>query len=128
MRSSVKNLKFIFFLIVIIILAAAGTSFAFRCGSSIIREGARIHEVLQKCGKPDYVDSWEEERISKDYPPARELEPKTFSYRRHRKPVLVKEYVTIDIWTYNLGRNRFIRYLTFENGILTEITIGERGY
>jgi len=30
--------------------------------------------------------------------------------------------------TFNFGPTRFIRYLTFENGILTEINTGKRGY
>jgi hypothetical protein len=121
-------LTFTFFLIILVILTSAGLSFAFRCGSSLVNEGDRQPEVIQKCGKPDYIESWEEERISKDYPSVFEYDPKILSYRRYRQPFLVKEYVTIEVWTYNPGPNRFVRYLTFENGILIEITIGERGY
>ncbi len=123
-----KVLIFIFSLIILIILATTGPSFAFRCGNSLVNKGDRKPEVIQKCGEPDYIDSWEEERISKDYPSTHEFDPKTFSYRRYRVPFLVREYVTIDVWTYNRGPTRFIRYLTFENGILTEITTGDRGY
>lgn len=120
---------FIFFLIIPIIFATAGPSFAFRCGTSLVIEGDTKPEVIQKCGEPDYVDSWQEERFSRNYPSVREYDPDNHRYyRRYREPFLVKEYVTIDVWTYNLGSNRFIRYLTFENGILIEISTGERGY
>jgi hypothetical protein len=118
----------IVFLIIMTFVATAGPSFAFRCGTSLVSKGERKPEVIHKCGEPDYIDSWEEERISKDYSSGREYDPKALSYLRYRQPLLVKEYVRIDVWTYNLGPNRFIRYLIFENEILTEITIGERGY
>lgn len=123
-----NRLTFILFIIILTIFLAAESSFAFRCGTALVNLGDRIPEVIQKCGEPDYIDSWQEERISRDYSSPREFDPKTYYYRRNRKPLLVKEFVTIDIWTYNLGPNRFIRYLTFENGILTEITTGDRGY
>jgi hypothetical protein len=46
----------------------------------------------------------------------------------NRWPLFVKELVTIEEWEYNLGSNRFIRYLRFENGRLTRITEGDYGY
>jgi len=115
-------------IVLIFLLATAGLSFAFRCGTSLVSEGATKHEVFKKCGEPDYTYFWVEERISKGYPSWREYEPKVPSDHRYRYPFLIKEYVTVDVWTYNLGPNRFIRYLTFENGILVNITTGARGY
>lgn len=38
-----------------------------------------------------------------------------------------KEKVKIDEWTYNRGPAEFIRYLRFENGILTNIATGDKG-
>ncbi len=128
MRFSDNAIPFIFLLSILVILAQAETSFAFRCGTSLVNVGATKHEVIHKCGEPTYIESRVEERILKDFPPPYEYQPKTPYYRQYREPYLIKEYVTIDIWTYNLGPNRFIRYLTFENGILREITIGDRGY
>lgn len=122
------KLSLVFSLIILTILVTAGTSFAFRCGTSLVNDGDTKVEVVHKCGEPDYVDSWEEERIYRDFHFTREYDRRTRSYRRYREPFLVKENVKIDVWTYNLGTTRFIRYLTFENGILTEITTGEKGY
>jgi hypothetical protein len=43
-------------------------------------------------------------------------------------PFLVDELVTIEEWEYNLGPTKFIRYLTFENGWLVSIALGDYGY
>jgi len=113
---------------VLMVLGGAGVSFAFRCGTNPVSEGDTKAEVVHDCGEPDYVDSWEEERIARDFRVERKYDPRTRSYQSYREPLLVKEKVKIDVWTYNLGSTRFTRYLTFENGILTEITTGEKGY
>ena len=113
---------------VFIVHGAAGASGAFWCGTSLVKEGATRADVAARCGEPDYVDSWEEERILRDFSVERPYDPRTPSRRGYREPLLVKEKVRIDVWTYNLGRTRFMRYLTFENGILVEINTGDKGY
>jgi len=118
----------IFFLIVLMVLGTSVTGFSFRCGTSLVSEGDTRAEVARKCGEPDYVDSWEEERILRDFHVERDYDPRTRSYKFNREPFLVKEKVKIDVWTYNLGSTRFTRYLTFENGILTAIETGNKGY
>jgi hypothetical protein len=118
----------IFFLVLLMVLGTAGGSFAFRCGTSLVSEGDTRAVVTHKCGDPDYVDSWEEERFSRDFRVERGNNPRGHSDRSYREPFLLKEKVKIDVWTYNLGSTRFTRYLTFENGILAEITTGEKGY
>lgn len=122
------KLSSIFFLIVGAILISAGVSHPFRCGTRLVSDGDTKAQVIHKCGEPDVVDSWEEERIYRDFRFERENDPRTGDYRRNRSPFLVKENVKIDVWTYNLGVTRFIRYLTFENGVLTEIKTGDKGY
>jgi hypothetical protein len=123
-----KVLTFIFSLIILIILTTAEPSFAFRCGTSVISVGDTKSRVLQRCGEPDFVDSWEEVRILKDYSSTFRPDQRTLPYGHDREPLLIKEYVTIDVWTYNIGSASFIRYLTFEKGILREINVGPRGY
>lgn len=127
MKKFIKLLS-ILFLSVAIVLVPAGMSFAFRCGTSLVSEGDTKARVVHKCGEPNFVDSWEEERIDRDFRVEREYDLPSRSNRSYREPFLVKEKVKIDVWTYNLGSTRFTRYLTFENGILTEITTGEKGY
>jgi len=118
----------IFFLTAMMVLDSAATAFAFRCGTRLVSEGDTRAEVAQKCGQPDYIDSWEEARFSRDFRVERPYDPRTRSYRSYREPFLVEETVKIDVWTYNLGSTRFTRYLTFENGILAEISTGQKGY
>lgn len=95
----------------------------FSCGSSIISTGDRKFDVLRKCGEPANKRVWQEERIARDL--GRSLPP---SEEGRRNPLFLKEYVTIEEWEYNFGPTVFIRYLRFENDILTRITIGDYGY
>ncbi len=97
----------------------------FRCGTRVISVGDPKIRVLSECGEPTHIDIWEEERILRDFRHPNYLNEESEHYR---EPLLVKQYVTIERWTYNLGTLKFVRYLTFENGILVKIIIGERGY
>ncbi len=109
------------------IMAAAGSAHGFRCDGKIVTEGDHAYDVLAKCGEPDYVDAWEQERSRRDF--HRPLEPqKQRDHEPYREPSLVKEQVLVEVWTYNLGRQRLTRYLRFENGRLVEITTGDYGY
>jgi hypothetical protein len=58
----------------------------------------------------------------------RDFDSESRRYTWYREPFLVKEQVKIEEWTYNLGTTRFVRYLRFENGILTEIRTGDKGF
>jgi Protein of unknown function (DUF2845) len=108
-------------------MTVTGAAHAFRCNGKIVAEGDYAYDVLARCGEPDYVQAWEEDRIRRDR--YRPLEPQNKRDRDHyREPSLVKEHVIIEIWTYNLGRQRLTRYLRFENGRLEEITTGDYGY
>jgi len=95
----------------------------FSCGSYIIKTGDRKFDVLRKCGEPVYARVWQEERIARDL--GRTLPP---SEDGRRNPLFLKEYVTFEEWEYNFGPTTFIRYLRFENDILTRITTGDYGY
>ena len=107
-----------------------------RCGTDVVTEGDTSVEVLSSCGEPQYVDSWVEERIKRDFYPYSSynspynssLNNDRYSNRNaYREPFLVKENVVIERWTYSFGSNRFIHYLFFENGVLTQISQGARG-
>ena len=112
-------------LIVLALVVTAVPANAFRCGTRVISEGDYKDKVLTECGEPTYVEVWHEERIYNYYP-----KPvyKDHKHRSIRKPLLVKEFVTVEQWTYNLGSFRLIRYLYFENGKLVRIKTGEHGY
>jgi hypothetical protein len=109
------------------VMAAAGSAQGFRCDGKIVTEGDYAYDVLAKCGEPDYVNTWEEERVRRGFHGP--LEPqKKRDQEPYRQPALVREQVIVEVWTYNLGRQRLTRYLRFENGRLVEITTGDYGY
>jgi len=95
------------------------------CGPHIVTVGERRNDILNKCGTPAYADSWVEERIRRWDATPWTLEP---AKRSELTPLFTREFVTIEEWEYNLGPNRFIRYLRFENGRLTRVTTGDYGY
>jgi len=91
------------------------------CGSMIVSTGDRNYDVLRKCGEPAHTEVWAEERIRRDFGYLFEENP-------HRLPSFIRELVTIEEWEYNFGPQRFLRYLRFENGRLTKISLGDYGY
>jgi hypothetical protein len=68
----------------------------FRCDTELVRRGMTPLEVLERCGDPIYELGWTE----------------------FRYPGL---FVRVDEWTYEFGRNKFRRLLTFEDGRLIRI-------
>ena len=107
------------------LLVSASPAYSFRCGTRVISEGDYKDKVLAECGEPTYIEVWQEERIYKYYP-----KPvyKNDDRRYDKEPLLVKAFVTVEQWTYNLGAYRLTRYLYFENGKLVRIKTGEHGY
>ncbi len=100
-------------LIVILLLTTTSDALAsdFFCGSKIITTGEGKNDVLGKCGEPSNVKVWEAHII-------RDLGPGP----------LVEAPLTVEEWEYNLGPDRFIRYLRFENDHLINIDDGGYGY
>ena len=106
------------------VASAAALDMDLTCGSYIVSVGDRRNDVLRKCGAPSFVESWQEVRVRGDINPwMLESERKFFI-----GPLFAEELVTIEEWEYNLGPNRFLRYLRFENGRLTRVTTGDYGY
>ena len=68
-----------------------------RCGTEVVRLGARSSELIQKCGEPDHKDRIEA-RLS-----------------------------TTEKWTYNCGSGRFMKFVTMRGGKVEKIEEGERG-
>jgi len=100
----------------------------FRCDKGIVSRGDRMFDVLVKCGEPTYRSTRYEKRIKKDF--FRDIFPdgNKREEEAYREPFLVEEFVEIQEWAYNFGSLQFIRYLTFENGILVVIEIGDYGF
>lgn len=86
-------------------LCLAQPAQAFRCGTQLVQEGDRKHEVLEKCGEPDFRD---------------------------RQPgVLLPGVGPVNVtetWYYNPGPHRLLRILTFHQGRLRSRETGGRGF
>src|SRR5581483_4065787 len=78
--------------------AAASPAYAFRCGSYVIDEGATRSEVAAKCGDPTEIS---------------------------RKSAILRRP---SVWIYNLGPDKLIRRLRFEDGVLVDIDTLGYGY
>ena len=78
------------------------------CRRALFDQGARPGAVYLGCGPPDDRAVWEEEE---------ELEV---------GGVIRRELVVHETWTYNPGRGRLLRILTFRNGKLVKIETGGR--
>jgi hypothetical protein len=115
-------------IVVVVLLLAAVSQAAdsdFRCGNEIISVGDRKFDVLRKCGEPSNVEVRQEIRTRNLGSAVLGPEKRIQIYPA---PFLVDELVTIEEWEYNSGPTKFIRYLTFENGFLLSIALGDYGY
>ena len=98
----------LFFLVLVL---AGIDAHAFRCGDRLVHPGDTFADVLSKCGEPVLKQSRQETVSEKT---DREMKRRTT--------------IAIDEWTYNLGPDSFLRYLTFQNGKLITIEAGDYGY
>lgn len=81
-----------------------------RCDFNSFSLGSTSAEIRAKCGVPDS----QEQRY----------ETVTEKIAGGRRQVSV----SVDEWTFNLGPTKFMRILTFRNGVLVDISTGERGF
>ena len=94
-----------------------------RCGSRLVSIGSHLSKVIEACGEPDYRDQWEEYKETTEYDHNIYDEKKN----RYRLPeVKTVTPLRMERWTYNMGSNRFTRFLEFENDILVRIQTGEK--
>ena len=92
-----------------------------RCQGSLVSIGDTIAEVLDTCDHPEKRDQWEEDQnstLSQIY---------DYKTERYIAPKQIKQPIQMERWTYNMGANKLIRYLYFQNGELIKIETGERG-
>lgn len=93
---------------------------ALRCQGRLVYIGDHEADVRSKCGDPDHIEQWEENPngdTSKIY---------DYKNERYQLPELIKGPIHVERWTYNLGSNRFTRYLFFQNGELYKIERGDK--
>jgi len=93
---------------------------ALRCNGSLVYIGDMKAEVLSVCGKPDHVEHWEE------VPHGHTFQIFDYEKERYQLPERIKGPIRFERWTYDLGSNRFTRYLLFQNGELYKIERGDK--
>jgi len=99
-------------------LLASTPSQAFSCGTKLVSEGDSRAEVLAKCGEP--ADVVAQKSVFR--------RPVIWNYGR---PYFIgQDYIEIPVesWIYNLGPNKLMRRVRFEDGIVTEIETLGYGY
>ena len=92
-----------------------------RCQGRLVSIGDTKAEVLDKCDHPDERYQWEEDyhgTVSQLY---------DYETERYIAPKHIEQPIQIERWTYNMGVNKFIRHLYFQNGELFKIETGEKG-
>lgn len=92
-----------------------------RCSNRIVSLGSTLVEVTDRCGEPLHVEQWV---AQVDGFVIQWFDSET---GRHQDlPRRVETPVRMERWTYDFGANRFIRYLTFQNGRLIKIETGDK--
>lgn len=114
MRSRLQN---VFVAVLLSGAVAAAPAWAFRCGNRLVVEGDTQATVLARCGEPSEVRT------------RAVLRPAVFwRYGRALRAGPGVMEVEVDTWIYNLGPNRLMRRLRFEDGIVVEIETLGYGY
>lgn len=90
---------------------------AFRCGHRLVTDGDSAAKVVALCGEPTDV--------------RRSSILRRPTVWRYGRPYYVSDdlvEVPIEVWTYNLGPQKLMRELRFEDGILVEVATLGHGY
>jgi hypothetical protein len=93
------------------------------CSQECARVGDTMAVVLNNCGNPTWVETRREWRWL-TVPPGVVID----GWYVANRPVVVQVPVDIVVWTYDLGKTRFMRIFAFENGFLTSISTGGYGH
>lgn len=96
--------------------ASAAEAQSFRCSNGLASVGESKAGVLQKCGEP---------LLRSGYCQAGEPVTRAAA-EKAEMTVNVLPCVTVEEWTFNPGRGKFLTTLRFENGQLSSISQGDR--
>lgn len=90
---------------------------SFRCGTRLVTDGDSIDKVEALCGPPSSIQR-------------REVLQRPIRWYRGRPYYLSYEPIPIpvEVWTYNLGPNKLMRRLKFEDGLLVDVETLSHGY
>jgi Protein of unknown function (DUF2845) len=95
------------------------------CGSRLVSRGDTLYQVRSVCGEPDDAQRRIETRTERRrvrVPCGRDR-----AGARCESTVEQSIEVVVDDWTYDQGRQRFLRFLTFVDGRLAQVQTGGYG-
>src|SRR6185503_9588654 len=100
------------------LLAASPSFAAIRCGTKLVSEGDTRSEVAAKCGEPTEVVM------------QKSVFRRPVIWTRNGPYYVGEDFIEVPVeaWIYNLGPNKLMRRLRFEDGVLTEIESLGYGY
>jgi hypothetical protein len=111
---------------VCLLVSRAAMADGMYCGSRLISVGDTLYQVRSVCGEPDDAQRRVETRTVR----RRVRVPCAAHQNQNGQCETTVEHstdVVVDDWTYDLGRQRFIRYLTFLDGRLASVQTGSYG-
>jgi hypothetical protein len=110
----------------LVLFGAKATADDMSCQDRIISTGSSTYDVQSLCGPPDFVDHRVEMRTVRRPVSVPCNTPQGIG----RCIVYVEDSVevTIEEWTYDFGPQRFVKYLTFEQGRVVAIRAGAYGH
>jgi hypothetical protein len=99
-------------------LLAASPAFAFRCGTKLVSKGDTRDQVAAKCGEPT------------DIVKMSSLFRRPTIWANGRPYYLGDDFVEVQVqgWVYNLGPNKLMQKVIFEDGVVTDIETLGYGY
>ena len=106
------------FVLAVLQAAVAGAD-ALRCGARIVSRGDSAHQVASICGDPVDVVPRVEYRTLRRGPVTGCVE--SVDGQHCAAQAEETREVVIEEWTYDLGANKLVKRLTFEDGVLTRI-------
>ncbi len=109
---------------VTLLFGAPAQADSMSCHDRIASTGDSLYEVRATCGEPDAANRRIEYRTIRIRGACRGQGERRVCERDIEHTV----EIVVDEWIYDFGRNRFIRYLTFEQGCLERIDSGGYGY
>ena len=96
-------------LLALLLLPAAASADAMRCGSKLISDGDPIEKVLEYCGEPTETQrTWI-------------VRQPRFEVGGHEYPFKGEEEVPVDTWIYDFGPNKLMRRIRFVAGTVDSI-------
>ena len=97
--------------------AWSGSASAFHCGTHLVHEGDTRAMVRARCGEPTDIE-------------VRTVLRQPIAWVGGRPIAVSNEFVEVPVefWLYNLGPNKLMRRLRFDDGVLVDIETLGHGY